>query len=125
MSATLVSLLSLVACFAADPGSGATYRIDGKEIRFVEAEGLTVSSGCVAVAKKCSCRACEAARSFEGVSIASNDDRNPGALLCRALGALSVVGLDARGNERGFCRFRDESFVSNGSLYARFKKRRR
>jgi hypothetical protein len=121
--ALFLALLPL-AFAAASADDGASYRIDGRLVTFtrLERDRLLVSRECL-VASVCACQACAAAEKSDGPTPPGADDRNPGAVACRAVGGLSLVGLDARGNERGFCRFRDGSLVSNGSLYAKLRRR--
>ena len=79
---------------------------------------LTISSSC----RKKDSFACEAYSVLSKVSFKSVDKylqggANPGAVICKHLLKMEVViGKDKKGNENSFCKFKDGSYIDNGTL---------
>jgi hypothetical protein len=69
---------------------------------------------------------CNQCKAFEGAKLASlknikkeakSGGKNPGSLICASFEKTEIfLALDKAGNQMTFCRFPDQSFISNESL---------
>ena len=115
-------LFAGVVASPAQAGAGPRFRINDQEVEFKADEGasLLLSASCVKASGGYDCAAFRARRkaSLRAVTSRLIGGANPGAVICRGLGAEVVNGRDSSGNENSFCRFSDGSMISSGSLVA-------
>jgi hypothetical protein len=82
-------------------------------------ERVTLSKSCGADLSKMTCSAALSLKSatFASFQPGALGSRNPGSVLCQEVLKQQVVtGTDSQRNENSFCRFKDGSFIDNGSL---------
>lgn len=104
------------------------FNINGEDIKFIslESKKVLISATCVSKNK---ISKCEAATAIQKANIKetkpNNQGSNPGALVCvEQFKGEILMARDAKGNETSFCKFKDASILSTGTLgyYATLKK---
>ncbi len=99
-----------------------TYQVDGKAVDFLDLgeRRLLISRSCQKPGGREGELDCDAyaviRRKDPPPEIRFRGGENPGALLCHGLRGQVVWGLDEGRNQTTFCRFKDNSMVSSGSL---------
>jgi len=123
LTATLSAALSSAAGTPASPSLQARFRLEGKIVEFVtvDDESVMISQSCLAGAG--GTPRCQAYSALDSASlhrarqvVPDYGGKNPGSIVCRGLQGSVVIGTDAQGNENAFCRFKDGSWISCGSL---------
>lgn len=107
-----------ISSFLGSSQSHAEYFIDGKVLHLdtFEKDRLLISKKC---AKKC--KAYKAWQSAAKIKkIETYGGQNPGSVICKSVGGVSVLAIDQDKNQNSFCKFNDDSVVDNGSLSAKY-----
>ena len=94
---------------------------EGQQMPFIfyARENVRVSAQCRQASGQLACDALRPVRSGTPVEIPAREltgGMSAGTKVCLKLGQKLVTGLNASGNEDGFCRFPDGSMISTGAL---------
>jgi putative hemolysin len=111
----------LILIFSSSHGEepqGSIFKFGNKNIEFIVQNKLVISKNCSQISPPAKCMATKSIMNVSFLAINRMEGGvNPGARICKMqAGGHVLLGVDSKGNEMTFCRFADDSLISNDSL---------